>query len=156
VFGLGRLAGRADELPLRADLPLRLASETDEELDAEPGFGRLWLAIKGTFLDLVRVERRDAPVPQALSAAERALSRRQLQIELELARIAALRGDEQAFLSGLEMALEVLRRDFDGAAADVEGATALLGELRSFDIAPERPDISGSLNLLRAQRNEAR
>ena len=73
VFGLGRLAARADELPLRADLPASLASETDEELDAEPGLGRLWLAIKGTLLDLVRVERRDEPVPQALSAAERTL-----------------------------------------------------------------------------------
>ena len=156
VFGLGRLAARADELPLRADLPASLASETDEELDAEPGFGRLWLAIKGTLLDLVRVERRDEPVPQALSAAERALSRRQLEVELELARIAALRGDEQAFLSGLEMAIAILQRDFDGAAGDVEGALALLGELRSFDIDPERPDISGSLNLLRAQRNEVR
>jgi uncharacterized protein HemX len=156
VFGLGRLAGRADDLPLRADLPLRLESETDEALDAEPGFGRLWLAIKGTLLDLVRVERRDEPVPQVLSAAERALSRRQLELELELARIAALRGDEQAFLSGLETAIGILRRDFDGATADVEGALALLGELRSFDIDPELPDISGSLNLLRAQRNEAR
>jgi uroporphyrin-3 C-methyltransferase len=104
----------------------------------------------------VRVERRDEPVPQVLSAAERALSRRQLEVELELARIAALRGDEQAFLSGLETAIEILRRDFDGATADVEGALALLGELRSFDIDPELPDISGSLNLLRAQRNEAR
>jgi uncharacterized protein HemX len=156
VFGLGRLAGRADDLPLRSDPPLRLASATDEALDAEPGLGRLWLAIKGTLLDLVRVERRDEPVPQVLSAAERALSRRQLEVELELARIAALRGDEQAFLSGLETAIEILRRDFDGATADVEGALALLGELRSFDIDPELPDISGSLNLLRAQRNEAR
>jgi uncharacterized protein HemX len=156
VFGLGRLAGRADELPLRADLPSSLATDADEELDAEPGFGRLWLAIKGTLLDLVRIERRDEPVPQALSAAERALSRRQLEVELELARIAALRRDKQAFLSGLEMALEILRRDFDGAAADVDGAIALLGELRSFDIAPEPPNISGSLNLLRAQRNEPR
>jgi uncharacterized protein HemX len=156
VFGLGRLAGRADDLPLRADLPLRLASETDETLDAEPGFGRLWLAIKATLLDLVRVERRDEPVPQVLSAAERALSRRQLELELELARIAALRGDEQAFLSGLETAISILRRDFDGATADVEGALALLGELRGFDIDPELPDISGSLNLLRAQRNDAR
>ena len=156
VFGLGRLAARADELPLRADLPVSLATEADEELDAEPGFARLWLAIKGTLLDLVRVERRDEPVPQALSAAERSLSRRQLEIELELARIAALRGDAQAFLSGLEMAISILQRDFDGAAADVEGALALLGELRSFDVDPERPDISGSLNLLRAQRNEAR
>jgi uncharacterized protein HemX len=156
VFGLGRLAGRADDLPLRADLPLRLASETDETLDAEPGFGRLWLAIKATLLDLVRVERRDEPVPQVLSAAERALSRRQLELELELARIAALRRDEQAFLSGLETAISILRRDFDGATADVEGALALLGELRGFDIDPELPDISGSLNLLRAQRNDAR
>ena len=121
-----------------------------------PASARLWLAIKGTLLDLVRIERRDEPVPQALSAAERALARRQLEIELELARIAALRGDEQAFLSGLETAIAMLRRDFDAAAADVEGALALLGELRSFDIDPERPDISGSLNLLRAQRNEAR
>jgi uncharacterized protein HemX len=156
VFTLGRLAARADELPLRADLPLNLASEGSDELEAEPGFGRLWLAIKSTLLDLVRVERRDDPVPQALSAAERALSRRQLEVELELARIAALRGDEQAFSSGLEMAIAILQRDFDAASADVEGALALLGELRSFDIAPMRPDISGSLNLLRAQRTETR
>jgi uncharacterized protein HemX len=156
VFGLGRLAGRADELPLRADLPLRLASEADEELEAEPGFARLWLAVKRTLLDLVRVERRDEPVPQSLSAAERALSRRQLEVELELARIAALRGDEQAFSSGLEMAIMILQRDFDVSTADVEGALALLGDLRSFDIDPQRPDISGSLSLLRAQRNEVR
>jgi uncharacterized protein HemX len=156
VFGLGRLAARADELPLRRDSPLSLASETDAELDAEPGFDRLWVAVKRTLLDLVRVQRRDEPVPQALSAVARELSRRQLEIELELARIAALRGDQQAFLSGLEVAISILQRDFDGDSADVEGALALLGELRSFDIDPERPDIGGSLNLLRAERNEAR
>ncbi len=156
VFGLGRLAARADELPLRADLPVTLASGTDEEVDAEPGLGRLWLAIKGTFFDLVRVERRDEPVPQVLSAVERALSRRQLEVELELARVAALRADQQAFLSGLETALDLLRRDFDGSAADVEGALALVSELRSFDVDPEMPDISGSLTLLRAQRSETR
>jgi uroporphyrin-3 C-methyltransferase len=155
VFGLGRLASRADELPLRADLPVNLAGEADEAaLEAEPGLGRLWIAIKGTLLDLVRIERRDEPVPQALSAAERALARRQLEVELELARVAALRGDEQAFLSGLETASALLERDFDAGAADVEGALALLRELRAFDIRPEPPDIGGSLNLLRAQRNE--
>jgi uroporphyrin-III C-methyltransferase len=156
VFSLGRLSARADELPLRGNLPLNLGSEADAELDVEPGIGRLWLAIKSTLLDLIRVERADDPVPQALSAAERQLARRQLQIELELARIAALRADEQAFVSGLETSITLLRRDFDSAAADVEGALALLGELRAFDVNPERPDISGSLNLLRARRNEPR
>jgi uroporphyrin-3 C-methyltransferase len=155
VFGLGRLASRADELPLRADLPVSLEPDP-AALEAEPGIGRLWIAIKGTLLDLVRIERRDEPVPQALSAAERALARRQLEVELELARIAALRGDQQAFVSGLELAIAVLERDFDAEAADVEGALALLDELRSFEIRPEPPDLSASLNLLRAQRTEAR
>ena len=153
VFSLGRLASRADALPLRADLPQSLSAEPDPALDAEPGLGRLWLAMKGALLDIVRIERRDDPVPQALSAAERALARRQLEIELELARIAALRADEQAFTSGVEAAMALLRRDFDAAAVDVEGALALLGELRSFEIDPERPDISRSLNLLREQRS---
>ena len=154
VFSLGRLASRADALPLRADPPQSLRAEPDPALDVEPGLGRLWLAMKGALLDIVRIERRDDPVPQALSADERALARRQLEIELELARIAALRADQQAFTSGVETAMAVLRRDFDAAAVEVEGALALLGELRSFEIDPERPDISRSLNLLREQRSE--
>jgi uroporphyrin-3 C-methyltransferase len=157
VFGLGRLAARADTLPLRADLPASLVGEPDPAvLDAEPGLERLWLAFKGTLLDLVRIERRDEPVPQALSAAERELARRQLQVELELARIAALRGAEQGFLSGLETAIAILERNFDVASPDVEGALALLRELRSFDVAPDRPDISRSLSLLRTQRAGSR
>jgi uroporphyrin-III C-methyltransferase len=130
--------------------------DDDPALDTEPGLGRLWLAVKRTLLDLVRIERRDDPVPQALSAAERALARRQLELELELARVAALRADQRAFTSGLEAAISILQRDFDAAAADVEGALALLGELRAFGVDPERPDIGGSLRLLREQRNEAR
>jgi uroporphyrin-3 C-methyltransferase len=156
VFSLGRLAGRVDALPLRADLPPNLGLSPDAGVDAEPGLGRLWLAIKGTLLDLVRIERRDDPVPQALSAAERLLARRQLQLELELARVAALRADGNAFTSGLETAITILRRDFDATSADVEGALALLRELRSFEVAPERPDISGSLNLLRELQSGAR
>jgi uroporphyrin-3 C-methyltransferase len=156
VFSLGRLASRADELPLRADLPQSLRGAEDPALDAEPGLGRLWLAIKSTLLDLVRIERRDDPVPQALSAAERALARRQLELELELTRISALRADQRAFTSGLETAITVLQRDFEAGAPDVEGALALLRELRNFDVDPERPDIGGSLRLLREQRNEAR
>ena len=156
VFSLGRLASRVDGLPLRADLPPNLARETDSPVDAEPGLGRLWLAIKGTLLDLVRIERRDDPVPQAFSAADRVLARRRLEIEIELARVAALRADAQAFQSGLETSIAILKSDFDASAADVEGALALLGELRTFDIEPAAPDISRSLNLLREQRDGAR
>jgi uncharacterized protein HemX len=156
VFSLGRLASRVDELPLRADLPLNLTEPNAETFDAEPGLGRLWLAVKSTLLDLVRIERRDEPVPEVLSAAERALSRRQLELELELARLAALRGHEQAFRSGIDVAVTILERDFDGDTSEVAGARMLLRELRAFDIDPDFPDISRSLTLLRELRTEAR
>ena len=147
LFSLGRLATRARDLPMRADAPAaRPAAAVDE---AEPGFGRLWVAIKNMLLGLVRVERRDEPVAHALSAAERELGRRELEIELEIARTAALRGEQEALRSALDGAIALLQRDFDTDSGEVEGALALLREVRGLDVNPQRPDISGSLVKLR-------
>jgi uroporphyrin-III C-methyltransferase len=154
IFSLDRLAARVDDLPLRADPPTSFADRKESLDDAEPGLGRLWLALQRTLLGLVRVERRDAPVEQALSAAERLLSRRQLELELELAQTAALRDADQAFESSLGSAIDLLQRDFDVDSAEVEGALALLREMRELEIAPRRPDIGGSLNLLRGLKDE--
>ena len=46
------------------------------------------LRIKAAFGSLISVQRRDVPVERALSAADRTLIRRQLGVELELARLA--------------------------------------------------------------------
>jgi uncharacterized protein HemX len=151
MFSLGRLAARVPELPMRADLPANYANRADaSESEAEPGFERLWVAIQRTLLGLVRVERRDEPVAQALSAAERELGRRQVELELEVARTAALRAQPQAFRSALDAAIAILQRDFDVDSGEVDGALALLREMRVLEIDPPRPDISGSLNQLRA------
>jgi uncharacterized protein HemX len=147
LFSLGRLAARARDLPMRADAPATRPAAA--AADAEPGFGRLWVAIKNMLLGLVRVERRDEPVVHALSSAERELGRRELEIELEVARTAALRGEQQAFRSALDGAIGLLQRDFDTDSGEVEGALALLREMRGLDVNPQRPDISGSLVKLR-------
>ncbi len=150
MFSLGRLAARAPALPMRADLPANYSTDAAAAEDAaEPGFERLWVAVKRTLLGLVRIERRDEPVAEALSAAERELGRRQVEIELEVARTAALRAQPQAFRSALDAATAILQRDFDADAAEVEGALALLREMRTLEINPKKPDISGSLNQLR-------
>jgi uncharacterized protein HemX len=150
VFSLGRLAARADSLPLRSDV--RGAEDRGQGAvdDAEPGLGRLWLTIKRTLAGLVRVERRDAPIEPALTAAQRLLARRQFEVELELARVAALRTHAQAFESALQRATEILQRDFESGAPEVDGAISLLKEMQGLDVAPKRPEIGGSLNLLRA------
>jgi uncharacterized protein HemX len=149
VFSLGRLAARADELPLKADLPTNFKDRAEQLDDAEPGLERMWLALKRTLLGIVRVERRDTPVEHALSAAERLLGRRQLEVELTVAQTAVLRAQPQVFKTAVGTAIDLLQRDFDAQSADVDGALALLKEMRDMDVEPRRPDLSGSLNLLR-------
>lgn len=156
VFSLGRLAGRVDSLPLRADFPAELTREVVEEPEPEPGFARLWLAVKRTLLGLVRIERRDEPVPPVLSAAERVLVRQALAVELELARISVLRGQTQAFQSAIDRALAILQQSFATDSGDVDGAAMLLREMRNIVIDPPRPDLTGSLSLLRGQSAGAR
>jgi uroporphyrin-3 C-methyltransferase len=149
MFSLGRLAARAGDLPMRADVPAARAAAAPNAAEPEPGFARLWASVKNMLLGLVRIERRDEPVAHALSAAERELGRRELEIELELARTAALRADQQAFRSALDAGVALLQRDFDTESGEVEGALALLRELRGLDVDPKRPDVGASLMKLR-------
>jgi len=76
--------------------------------------------------------------------------RRELVLELQLARIALFRGETQGFRSSLGAAAALLERDFDVQAGSVAGAVQLLSEMQRLDVGPDRPDISGSLNLLRS------
>jgi uroporphyrin-III C-methyltransferase len=149
MFSLGRLAARASELPTRADMPTTRAAPAPEAAEPEPGFARLWASVENMLLGLVRIERRDEPVAHALSAAERELARREVVIELEVARTAALRGEQQAFRSALDASVALLQRDFDTDSGEVEGALALLREMRGLDVDPKRPDVGASLVKLR-------
>jgi uroporphyrin-3 C-methyltransferase len=147
-YSLGRLAARVSELPFSGELPGRYAGEGAAPT-VEPGLARLWASIKAALGSLISVQRRDVPVERALSAADRTLIRRQLGVELELARLALVAGEPESFRQSLTQALGLLRAEFDGSAAPVESAVALLDGMLGIEIAPVRPDISGSLNLLR-------
>jgi uroporphyrin-3 C-methyltransferase len=149
AFSLARLAERVDTFPLRnAGVPASSARASFE--DVEPGLGRLWLGIKRALAGIIRVERSEQPVDPLLSAEERRLVRKQVEVELMLARIAALEGQSQTFQASLEAAIELLRREFDATTPELEGAIALLEQMRTLEVAPAKPDLSGSLNRLRA------
>jgi uroporphyrin-3 C-methyltransferase len=150
AFGLARLAERVDEFPFRATGTSASSAAGESLEDVEPGLGRLWLGIKRALGGIIRVERNDQPVDPLLSAEERRLVRKQVEVELMLARIAALEGRSQAFQASLAAAIELLRREFDTTTSELEGAVALLEQMRALDVAPARPDLSGSLNRLRA------
>ena len=150
VITLGRLLEQAPDLPLRPGGPNRFAAPETGLDDAQPGLDRLWLGVQNALRSIVSVERREAPVAPVLTAAEQQLARRQLQLELQLARFAATSGRQEGFASGVVAARALLERDFDAESVAVENAVTLLDELVDIDVAPVRPDISGSLRVLRA------
>lgn len=148
-YTLSRLAGRVDELPMGPAVPGNLIAEPQGLEDLESGWNRVWLSIRGAISGMISVERSDAPESPALTAREQSLIRRQLELELEMARLGLLRNQSQIFRAAVETAADLLTRHFDVSGQAVQSAAALLEEMAQLDIEPARPDISGSLSLLR-------
>jgi uroporphyrin-3 C-methyltransferase len=147
---LESIATRADTLPLREG-PVASLEDAPSGLDeAEPGLGRFWQSVKAALAGIVRIERREESLRPALSAEERLLARRQLVVELQVARLALVRGEPASFAASLDTARALLEADFDTTSPAVQGALTALEELATADIRPEKPDISRSLTALRA------
>jgi len=148
-YTLGRLAGRVDELPMEAAVPANLIADPQGLANVESGWNRVWLSIKGAISGMISVERSDASESPALTAREQSLIRRQLELELEMARLGLLRYQTQVFRAGVETAADLLNRHFDASEQAVQSAVTLLEDMVQLEVEPERPDISGSLSLLR-------
>ena len=148
-YTLSRLAGRVDELPMGPATPANLIAEPQELADVESGWNRVWLSIRGALSGMISVERSGAAESPALTAREQALIRRQLELELEMARLGLLQNRVGVFRAGVETAGDLLSRHFDVSDQAVQSAAALLEEMAQLEIEPARPDLSGSLSLLR-------
>ncbi len=149
VRRIGGVAARAGTLPLSAGPQRSQTPDTAAELtDMEPGVRRLWRSLQLALRGIVSVERSDAPVDRTLTADERALVRRQLEVSLETARLAVLRESTVSYQEALQAAIRVLEREYERGAA-VDGTLATLRELAEVDVAPVRPDISEPLVMLR-------
>jgi uroporphyrin-3 C-methyltransferase len=148
---LSGLEDRAANLPMRAQTPENFVV-VDENQDAEdePGLGRLWSATKGAMRSIVRVERQEEPVDQLLTESERRIVRRQLELELSLARTALLDRRQADFRAALVAADGILNREFNREAQSVVAARELLASMMQVELAPALPSIGDSLSLLRS------
>ncbi len=149
-YTLGGLTESGRTLPLLSTMPSNFTADRDVPEETASGLARLWLSLKKAVAGMVSIERRDELVVRSLSTEEQALLRQQLELELVLARLSLVSGQSEVFRQSVMAAEELLARHFDTAEVAVESAIALLGEMALLDIAPERPDISGSLSLLRS------
>jgi len=146
---LGRLAARVDELPLENRPAVERPAAEPEQEDGQGFWARGWAAIRGAFSNLVSVRRTDEQVRPLLAPGQAFFLRQNLRLELEVARLAALRGDRANYAQSLRNAREWLASYFDVTDAATRGALETLDTLTRVELEPELPDISGSLEALR-------
>jgi uroporphyrin-3 C-methyltransferase len=93
----------------------------------------------------------DEPVKPLLSPDQSAYARLNLQLTLEEAALAVLRGQQELYDRALAKADNTLGQWYDNTHPRVNALKQSLDELAGLDIDPELPDISESLQLLKAR-----
>ena len=151
---LQRIGGAIAHLPLRVRLGGAPEAGSAAGSAAAPaalpegfwaGIGARLVALRDL---LVKVKRASGPVEPLLAPEQEYFLRRNLELKLESARLAALQRDEVAFQGAVRGARDWLAVYFDSRHPAVNQAVADLEGLRRARLAPALPDISGSSALL--------
>lgn len=145
---LASLARVVESLPLRP----RLADDTDEEVNMDEelsGLDRAWAAFGDAASGLVRVTTPEEMAAPLMTPDAEYFLRTNLALQIQVARLAMLRGEQAVFDESLDDADDWLDRYFDTESAQVRGARATIAEIRDGLFAVTPPDISQSLRLLR-------
>lgn len=126
---------------------------TDNALPpGDPGLlARTWSRFKATLMQIVVVRRMDEPVKPLLSPDQSAYARLNLQLMLEEAEMAVLRGNQELYERALTKARDTIDDWYDATNPQVAALSDTLSELASRDVDPTLPDISKSLTLLKAR-----
>lgn len=123
--------------------------------DAPPAGGepsmlaKAWQTFKSTLMQVVVVRRLDESVKPLLSPDQSAYARLNLQLMLEEAEMAVLRGNQPVYERALAKAEAAVADWYDSSNSRVSALSNTLDELTTNNVAPDLPDISKSLDLLK-------
>ncbi len=150
---LGSLSLVVDSLPLR---PAAGTEESDSESrpngegGEEPGgMRRAWNSVTGAFAGAITITPPTEDMPALLMLEAEPLIRTNLSLQLQAARLALLRGEQQIFETSLGDADAWLETYFDTDNAQVGSVRQTLADIRVDYSSAAPPDISTSLRLLR-------
>lgn len=147
---LSSLARRVEGLPLRASLaPEPLDGPAAGDSDAS-GWDRLLSRLRAVGSGLFRIRRTDTPATPLLAPDESFFLYRNIELDLKSARLAALGRDPQNYLDSLQAARRALSEYFETSDDAVRSLLSAIEALEQEQVAPDWPNISRSLALLRA------
>jgi len=107
----------------------------------------LWSSLS----ELFRFREHDKPVSPMLPPEREYFLRENLRLQLSAARLALLRDDSAQYRATLTTATDWLGAYFSDEDARVNETLVQLEQLSAIEVAPELPDVSASLHLLRQQ-----
>ena len=149
---IGSLAESVEQLPLMDQKRLAVASEKREgtssvEWQEIPSV--VWKDIKS----LVQVRRHQQPTEPLLAPQQAWFLYQNLQLKLEQARLAVLKQNTAVFAQSLEEVSQWLSSYFEAESAAVISMQETVKNLRTVELQPTIPDVSGSLRELRLLMN---
>ncbi len=153
------LSSIAKQVP---SLPLRMDDEKDyyqKEIKRKEGTGfrvgmsNVWRSMKGTLDKLVEVRDATPSDVPLMKIEDLSLLYVNLDIQLQSARLASLKGDAQNYKISIESAIQLLNVYFDIETSQVKALVKSLSDIKDVNLSPELPDITQSLLMLRKLRS---
>lgn len=126
-----------------------MLADENTPADGSNRFTRAWNRFLDTLKEVVVIRRMDEPVKPLLSPDQSAWARLNLQLMLEEAEMAVLRGNQPLYERALNKAITTINDWYDSTNPTISGLNETLTELARGDVDPELPDISQSLGLLK-------
>lgn len=155
ALSLLAISNQAEELPLPARPKprgevIKTPASSQPQSNWQSALAGLWQEIKG----LVVIRRQEKNLRPWLSDREEQLIYQGLQVRLDAARLAALRGKGTLYQQSIRSAQTWLLTWFDTSSSTVEAVDSELDALAKQHLDHQPPDISSSLTMLRQLRQE--
>ena len=156
---LSNMSRNVEQLPLLNEPDRLLPSGGDPAATAQtPDDDDAWMRAGRELLadlrNLVRIQNVSESAKPLLTPEHRYFLFNNLKVMLSGSQIAALRKDSATFRSNLDQAKQWLQEYFDTEQHAVRQLIADIDELSKVDLAPQLPDISGSLTALKDIKQE--
>ncbi|MFK8052495.1 MAG: uroporphyrinogen-III C-methyltransferase [Woeseiaceae bacterium] len=145
---LGSLAAIVPTLPLNRGGDRDNDADDDSASDVS-GWARVKQSTGNFFSSMVRIRETEEQVRPMLSPDAEYFLRLNLQLQLQAARLSLLLGETASYQQTLQDAESWIDQYFDTRSTAVSSAKDMLQSSRDLSLISERPDISGSLRLLR-------
>ncbi len=148
TLSLQRLARSFSTMPLRSPSPEQFRWEALKPTSSQAGIDRAVKSVKDAFSSIISVRQTDLAAARQLSASDRALLIQTMDLEVQVAKLAFLRGERELYRQFLGQIRERLTASFDTDSARVGAAMDTITKLEAVEFTSSLPDITGSLTLL--------